>query len=101
MLFTGLQSTIYWFAFQELAKPLDFTNSVRWSDADIASLSEELKDCPVTEGVTFGDIFRNRTAAIMTSLEEGVAKYWFHGRKVILGDAGHKVRSLQFFLLHI
>ena len=46
---------------------------------------------PVTQGVSFGNIWRDRTRGYLCSLEEGVFDYWYSGRMVLVGDSAHKV----------
>lgn len=48
-------------------------------------------DTRVAEGLTFGDLWRTRTAAGGANLDEGMVRMWHWGRMVLVGDAAHKV----------
>ncbi|RYP37975.1 hypothetical protein DL767_002703 [Monosporascus sp. MG133] len=68
-----------------------YPNRLRWTDADAEAKAAELADCPVSDTLVFGDIWKTRTRGQIVSLEEGILKHWFYGRMVLCGDAAHKV----------
>ena len=59
----------------------------------------KILECPITETVVFGELWKRRFKAQMISLEEGVLEHWFFGRIILAGDAIHKV-GLIFHLAH-
>lgn len=46
---------------------------------------------PVTDSVTFGDMYKNMVVANRVALEEGLLERWSIDRIVLMGDAIHKV----------
>lgn len=58
-------------------------------------------DVCVGEGITFGDLWRKKTAGGTANYDEGVLQWWHWGRMVLVGDAAHKVSfPLQPQILH-
>ncbi|RYP42920.1 hypothetical protein DL770_011962 [Monosporascus sp. CRB-9-2] len=55
------------------------------------ALVDKIADYPITETVSFRQLWRGRLRAQMILLEEGVLEHWFFGRVVMAGDALHKV----------
>jgi 2-polyprenyl-6-methoxyphenol hydroxylase-like FAD-dependent oxidoreductase len=77
--------------YEKLDKSTD--SPTRWTQADEAPFVERWRNLPLTkEGrLTLGQAYDHRVAAGWINLEEGVAKYWSHGgRMVLVGDAAHK-----------
>lgn len=66
----------------------------RYTEADMEALVSKILECPITETVVFGELWKRRFKAQMISLEEGVLGYWFFSRIVLAGDAIHKVISI-------
>lgn len=48
-------------------------------------------DVSVGEGLTFGDLWKKKTAGGTANYDEGVLPFWHWGRMVLVGDAAHKV----------
>jgi FAD dependent monooxygenase len=46
---------------------------------------------PITENITFGDLWKTKTRHGLIAIEEGVLDKWHAGRIVLVGDAAHKV----------
>jgi hypothetical protein len=63
----------------------------RYTEADMEALVSKILECPITETVVFGELWKRRLKAQMISLEEGVLEHWFFGRIILAGDAIHKV----------
>lgn len=70
----------------------------RYTDADMEALVSKVLECPITETVVFGELWKRRLKAQMISLEEGVLDHWFFGRIILAGDAVHKVFSILLLL---
>ncbi|WEW58626.1 hypothetical protein PRK78_004094 [Emydomyces testavorans] len=66
-------------------------NRAKYTEEEMEALAAKLADCPVTDSVLFGELWRSRTKGQLISLEEGVLDHWFFGRTVLAGDAIHKV----------
>ncbi|EER23620.1 FAD dependent oxidoreductase domain containing protein [Coccidioides posadasii C735 delta SOWgp] len=73
------------------AKRYRWPNRGKYTEEEMEALASKLADCPVTETVLFGELWRSRTKGQLISLEEGVLKHWFFGRIVLAGDAIHKI----------
>jgi 2-polyprenyl-6-methoxyphenol hydroxylase-like FAD-dependent oxidoreductase len=52
----------------------------------------------VADGLTFGDLWKNKVAGGSANFDEGVLPWWHWGRTVLVGDAAHKVRHSSQFL---
>jgi len=63
----------------------------QYTEADMEALVSKILECPITETVVFGELWKRRLKAQMISLEEGVLEHWLFGRIVLAGDAIHKV----------
>ncbi|KAI0468802.1 FAD dependent oxidoreductase domain-containing protein [Xylaria cf. heliscus] len=67
-----------------------YPSRAQYTAEDVEAKAAELADCPITETVKFGDIWRSRSRGHLVSLEEGILERWFSGRMVLCGDAAHK-----------
>ncbi|KAK2612306.1 FAD-dependent monooxygenase dep2 [Conoideocrella luteorostrata] len=63
----------------------------RYTEAEMEAIVSRIAECPVTDTVVFGELWKRRLKAQMISLEEGVLDHWTFGRIVLAGDAVHKV----------
>ncbi|KAF4985501.1 hypothetical protein FDECE_16522 [Fusarium decemcellulare] len=52
-------------------------------------------EVPVAEGVTFGDLWKNKSAGGSANFDEGVLRWWHWGRMVLVGDAAHKMNPVR------
>ncbi|QPC80133.1 hypothetical protein HYE68_010885 [Fusarium pseudograminearum] len=52
-------------------------------------------DVCVGEGLTFGDLWRKKTAGGTANYDEGVLPFWHWGRMVLVGDAAHKMNPIR------
>ncbi|KAK8097171.1 fad binding domain-containing protein [Apiospora kogelbergensis] len=68
-----------------------YPNRLRFTDADVDNEAARLLDCPVSETLVFGDIWKTRTRGQLVALEEGVLSRWSYGRTVLCGDSAHKI----------
>lgn len=87
----GKDGIVYWFFFQKLDKTYRGNEFPRYTQQDADDTASHFADAKITSIVTFGEIYKRRQAAIKVPLEEGVFKHWHQGRKVLIGDAVHKV----------
>ncbi|KAK8015299.1 FAD binding domain protein [Apiospora arundinis] len=68
-------------------KTAKYPNRLRFTDADVEAEASKYLDCPVSETLVFGDLWRTRTRGQLVALEEGVLSRW----TVLCGDSAHKV----------
>ncbi|KAM0227016.1 hypothetical protein ACHAPO_011900 [Fusarium lateritium] len=52
-------------------------------------------DVHVANGLTFGDLWRRKTAGGTANYDEGVLPFWHWGRMVLVGDAAHKMNPIR------
>ncbi|CEI70392.1 hypothetical protein FVEN_g1100 [Fusarium venenatum] len=52
-------------------------------------------DVYVADGLTFGDLWRKKTAGGTANYDEGVLPFWHWGRMVLVGDAAHKMNPIR------
>jgi FAD dependent monooxygenase len=92
--FHGKDGCIFWFIIEKLHKKFTYPNAPRFTPEDASHFCGRLTDVPVWKDVTVGDLWRKKTVASMTALEEGLLSTWFFDRLVLLGDSVHKVSPL-------
>ncbi|KAF7681038.1 fad binding domain-containing protein [Alternaria burnsii] len=90
-LFLTQPDAIYFIVVSKLPKIVRYPNRLRFSQADADARAAELADCPISDNLVFGDIWKARSRGQMVSLEEGILSHWSFGRTVLVGDAAHKV----------
>ncbi|KAK0616592.1 hypothetical protein B0T14DRAFT_538471 [Immersiella caudata] len=81
----------FFFVFFHLDKPFAASERLRYTDQDAEDLAASVADQPITESLTFGDLWNGRARGTLISLEEGILQRWHHGRTVLAGDAVHKM----------
>lgn len=90
----------YFLLYKQLDRPR--TERVRYTEEDMEALAKSVADHPLTEDVTFGDLWNTRHWALMTDYQEGFVEKWYYGgRVVIVGDAAHKVTPNAAFGLNM
>lgn len=90
----------YFLFYKQLERPR--TERVRYTDDDMEALAKSIADHPLTEDVTFGDLWKTRHWGLMVDYQEGFVENWHHGgRIVIVGDAAHKVTPNAGFGLNM
>ncbi|KAI1843270.1 hypothetical protein JX266_010624 [Neoarthrinium moseri] len=90
LVMSGPGDRVYWFLFVQLPETKYGKNIPRYTKEDEAELVEEYFDLPITENITFGQVYAKRISSTLTPLHEVVYKKWFFKRVLILGDAAHK-----------
>ena len=86
--------SLYWFLFVRLEEQHDSLGLPRYTKDDEVKLAKTYWEDKVTEETTFGDIYTNRTASVLTILPEYVLTKWHFGRIITIGDSAHKVSDL-------
>lgn len=90
MLISGPQGRLYWFFFSQLPETKFGKAIPRYTDEDEAQFVKENAYRPITETVTFGQVYEKRISSTLTPLHEKVFEKWFFRPVFILGDAAHK-----------
>ena len=92
----GPEKKIYWFLFQRLPETTYglYEKLPRYTDEDLHELVSRHLDDSITTTVSFGDLWKNRTAATLTALPEYVMSKWHYGRIMCIGDAVHKFNPI-------
>ncbi|RKK09025.1 hypothetical protein BFJ63_vAg9966 [Fusarium oxysporum f. sp. narcissi] len=62
---------------------------------DAEEAAKPWMDVPVGEGITFGDLWRNKIAGGSANFDEGVLPWWHWERMVLVGDAAHKMNPIR------
>ncbi|KAI1151897.1 hypothetical protein F4825DRAFT_476499 [Nemania diffusa] len=90
-----LNDTMFFSVLKRLAKPT--MEKQRFTSEDLEKFSEEMSDIAVFPGVQLKEIWplREETNATLLQQEEGMAEKWYHGRLVLVGDAAHKMTSVN------
>ncbi|GME66351.1 fad binding domain-containing protein [Neofusicoccum parvum] len=91
LLFTGINGEVFWFLYQKMDRKYTYPEIARFSRQEAEALALQHLNDPLTDKVTFGDIWKERKTFTLLPMEEGVVKNWHWGRIAVLGDAAHKV----------
>ncbi|KAF8169976.1 hypothetical protein K438DRAFT_222830 [Mycena galopus ATCC 62051] len=94
----GPGARTYWFLFAKNDKRLHgLENEIprNFTDEEKKALAEKHWNDPINSKVTFGDLYKNHTSAILTAIPEFVNTEWFLGRTIIIGDAVHKFNPVS------
>lgn len=67
----------------------------RYTEQDRDALVATYKDDIVYPGLTFGEVYQNRTCSTLLPIEEGMLPNCFYKRMVLVGDSWHKVSHLM------
>ena len=87
----GLEAKLFWFLFFkqiQSSKSLELPKFTKQDEIALATANEHVM---VTETVSFGEIYANKTKSTITPLPHHVFKRWHWGRIMLLGDSVHKV----------
>lgn len=94
----GPGDCIYWFLFKKLEKIHHglYDKVPRYTDADRDRLAEQHGDDVLidTTGLTFRDLYENKTTGTLQALPEFAFSKWHYGRILVIGDAAHKFNPI-------
>ncbi|KAI8947548.1 hypothetical protein F4801DRAFT_560155 [Xylaria longipes] len=92
---TRLHDTMYFTVLKRLEGPA--TEKTKFTPEDVDKFAEEMSDVTIFPGIKLKEIWPRRESAnvVLLHQEEGVAEKWYHGRVVIVGDAAHKMTSVN------
>lgn len=91
--FHGEKGRIFWFLLAKLPEKTTYPNTPRFSAKDAASFCDKFASFRVSKDVCVSDLWKHKSCASMTALEEGLLERWHYDRIVLLGDSVHKVSS--------
>ncbi|KAI0853831.1 putative monooxygenase [Daldinia vernicosa] len=87
---SGPDDRVYWFLFDKLPETKYGKDIPNFTKEDEAEFVKRNFNLPITEKVTFGQVYSKRLSSTLTPLHEFVCKKWFFDRIVTLGDSVHK-----------
>ncbi|KAH7230268.1 hypothetical protein B0J15DRAFT_518297 [Fusarium solani] len=82
---------VYWFLFDGLPETKYGRDIPKYSKADEEVLVGARRDDPVTEDLTFGDLYDKKIMSTLVPLEEYVFDRWHYKRIITIGDSAHKI----------
>ncbi|GAP84984.1 putative FAD binding domain-containing protein [Rosellinia necatrix] len=90
-----LRDTMFFTVLKRLDKPT--SEKKKFTSEEVEKFAQEMSDVNIFPGVKLKEIWplREQTNAVLLHQEEGMAKKWYHGRVVIVGDAAHKMTSVN------
>ncbi|OAA50981.1 FAD-dependent monooxygenase [Beauveria brongniartii RCEF 3172] len=91
LIFTGRESTIFWFVFEDLGPAGNSLKRPEYTIGDIHAFCSSIAHLRITPLVRFGHVFANKSVAVKVPLEEGISPVWHTRRMVLVGDAAHKM----------
>lgn len=89
-----LKDTIFFTILKRLENKASRT---RFSPEELSAFVDEMSGLSVFPGVTLNELWTQRQEghAVLLHQEEGVAEKWYHDRVVLVGDAAHKMTSIN------
>ncbi|CAH0023459.1 unnamed protein product [Clonostachys rhizophaga] len=87
---SGPDNRVYWFLFEKLPEPRYGKDIPRYSKKDEEDFVNHNANLPITESITFGQVFACRLTSTLTPLHEVAYKKWFFRRFITFGDSAHK-----------
>jgi 2-polyprenyl-6-methoxyphenol hydroxylase-like FAD-dependent oxidoreductase len=96
LVISGPENRVYWFLFLKLEETKRGKDIPRPTKEMEVEYVQKYADTPITEKVTFGQVYAKRLTSTLTPLHEFVRKKWFFGRILIFGDSAHKVCRTTF-----
>lgn len=87
----GPHNKVYWFLFDRLPETKRGPDIPRFTRDEEAELVKVNYNLPITENITFGDVYKHKISSALTPLHEVVFKKWHFHRIITIGDSAHKV----------
>ena len=88
---SGPDNKVYWFLFDKLPEAKYGKEIPKFTSADEIEFAKKNYSRPVTENLTWGQIYDCKISSTLTPLHEVVFKKWFFRRIITIGDSAHKV----------
>lgn len=91
-----LRDAMYFTVLKRLDEPVS-EQKKRFTSEELDKFVQDMPDLHIFPGVKLQEIWpmREQTNAILLHQEEGIAEKWYHGRVVLVGDAAHKMTSVN------
>ncbi|KAK7427295.1 hypothetical protein QQZ08_006232 [Neonectria magnoliae] len=89
---SGPDERVYWFLFVKLPEAKYGKDIPKYTKEDEALFVKQHQALPITEALTFGQLYHKRLTSALTPLHEVVFEKWFYNRMLLIGDSAHKVR---------
>jgi 2-polyprenyl-6-methoxyphenol hydroxylase-like FAD-dependent oxidoreductase len=89
---SGPKGRVYWFLFVKLPEVKHGKDIPRYTKEDEGLFVKEHQALPITESLTFGQLFSKGITSTLTPLHQVVFEKWFFDRMLLIGDSAHKVR---------
>ncbi|KIL85044.1 hypothetical protein FAVG1_11917 [Fusarium avenaceum] len=86
----------YWFLFDGLPETKYGKEVSKYSKVDEETLVKARRDDPITEDLTFGDLYDRKIISTLVPLEEYVFDKWHYKRVITIGDSAHKASITGF-----
>ncbi|KAI0530222.1 hypothetical protein GGR58DRAFT_494186 [Xylaria digitata] len=92
---TRLDDAMYFTVLKRLDKPT--SEKRKFTSEEVDKFVHEMSDVTIFPGIKLKEIWplREQANAVLLHQEEGVADKWYHDRIVIVGDAAHKMTSVN------
>ncbi|KAL6918696.1 hypothetical protein FSST1_002722 [Fusarium sambucinum] len=81
----------YWFLFDGLPDTEYGKGISKYSKVDEEGLVKAHRDDPITEDMTFGELYDRKIMSTLVPLEEYVFDKWHYKRIITIGDSAHKI----------
>ncbi|KAL4946754.1 hypothetical protein BDV06DRAFT_229653 [Aspergillus oleicola] len=88
---TSKEGRVYWFLFKKLDRKYSASEIPRFDQAIVDQYVEPYLKKPISNIVSFRDIYSRAIAKTLLPLEEACYKHWAIGRLVCVGDSVHKM----------
>ncbi|KFA66502.1 hypothetical protein S40285_00759 [Stachybotrys chlorohalonatus IBT 40285] len=91
---SGPENKVYWFLFDKLPETKYGKEIPKFTSTDEIDFAKKNYSRPVTEKLTWGQIYDCKISSTLTPLHEVVFKKWFFRRIITIGDSAHKPNPL-------
>lgn len=86
----------YWFLFDGLPETKYGKEISKYSKVDEEKLVKARRNDPMTEDLTFGDLYDRKIISTLVPLEEYVFERWHYKQVITIGDSAHKASITGF-----
>ncbi|KAF7562282.1 hypothetical protein G7046_g1870 [Stylonectria norvegica] len=87
---SGPEDRVYWFLFVKLPEAKYGSEIPKYTEKDESEFVKKHQALPITQSLTFGQLYEKRIASALTPLHEVVFEKWFYKRMLLIGDSAHK-----------
>ncbi|RGP64219.1 FAD binding domain [Fusarium sporotrichioides] len=87
---SGVNGRVYFFFFSKLPESKYGKEIPRFTKEMKEEFVKKNANYPITQKVTFGQLYEHQITSTLTPLHEYVLKKWFFNRMIVFGDSAHK-----------